>query len=213
MATPNFHIAIDYDEGDQASYRGVVLTLPGGREFTYYTRSPDVDYLRAQQVAYAGQIKHPGFRTLLSSSVDHFVMDGERFRWTDDEMIEEVVSAPETPYRDLTQDQQYTVADMRAVMQHSRAVAYRRLQADPSVKALFEQFDDQYRAYSARFGLPIEKLHDDLAHSMWRVAQGQPDFVFCAGRDFPELAIMAKPAPRDSVSTDHAGGGYDGISC
>ena len=213
MATPNFHIAINYDEGDQSTYRGVVLTLPGGREFTFYTRAPDVAYQRAHQIAYAAQIKHPGARALLSSSVDHFVMDGDRYRWTADEMIEEILPEPEAPYHALDRDQQYTVADMREVMQHARAVSYRRLQADPSVKPLFEQFDDQYRAYGARYGLLAEKLHDDLAHSMWRVAQGQPDFVFSAGRDFPELAILPKSAPKASTSTDHAGGQYDGISC
>lgn len=213
MTTPNFHIAVAYDEGDPSTYRGVVLTLPGGRVFTLYTRAPDVDYDRAHQVVHAAQIKHPGARAFLSSSVDHFVMDGERFRWTEDERLEEVLPEPVTPYRDLTQEQQHTVADMRAVMQHSRAVAYRRLQTDPSVKALFEQFDDQYRVYSARYGLPVERLHDDLAHSMWRVAQGQPDFVYVAGRDFPELAILPKTAPEASVSTDHAGGQYDGVSC
>lgn len=213
MATPNFHIAVDYDEGDQSTYRGVILTLPGGREFILYTRAPDVDYMRAHQIVHAAQVKHPGARAMLSSSVDHFVMDGERFRWTEDALIEEVFPTPATPYRDLSQDQQYTVADLRAVMQHSRAAAYRWIKTGPTVKDLFEHFDDQYRAYSARYGLPIEKLHDDLPHSMWRIAQGHPDFVFVAGRDFPELAILSKGAPRDSVSADHAGGQYDGISC
>jgi hypothetical protein len=192
LTTPNFHIAIDYDEGDQSTYRGVVLTLPGGREFTIYSRAPDVDYLRVQQIIYAAQVKHPGARAMLSSSVDHFVMDGERFRWTDDSLIEEILPEPEVAYNTLTEEQQYTVATMKAALNSARAAAYTRLKIDPSVKDLFESLDDQFRAYALKYGLLIDKLHDDLPHSMWRVAQGQPDFVFVAGRDFPELAILPK---------------------
>ena len=196
MKTPNFHLAIDYDEGEQDTYRAVVLTIPGGHEFRFGTRDPAVDFKRAQMIAYAAQIKYPGAATMMSSSVDHFVMDGDRFRWNEhDEMVEIEVPA-QVDYDALGRDQQYAVAVMRSSLQSTRTIAWQQAQAYPDLADVFVQMDDAYRAFVYRYGLLIEPIFDEAAHRLYKVADGDDLFTYVYGKDHPELAIMPKGEPR-----------------
>lgn len=71
--------AIDYDEGDQSSYRAVCLD-----KMRFATGDPEQDYQDAMQY-YIHQ--YPDKILLFSSSVDNFAMDGDQFTFNEDEYI------------------------------------------------------------------------------------------------------------------------------
>lgn len=78
-------ISIDYDEGDQSTYRGVVAFF-GERRLEFRDHlDPVKDFARAiQEVSNIKGVEY----IMLSSSCDHFVMDGNQYRFNDHEMIE-----------------------------------------------------------------------------------------------------------------------------
>lgn len=87
-------IAIDYDEGNQASYRGVTAHITDDASKTdetieYRTNDPVADLKAACEEAQA----LPGIAYIgCSSTVDSFVMDGSRYRFTADGLYEEVIA-------------------------------------------------------------------------------------------------------------------------
>lgn len=73
-------ISIDYDEGNQESYRGVEISGENGTH-VFGTGHPELDYAMARifcEILSSEPI-------MLSSSCDHFVMDGDEFEWIETE--------------------------------------------------------------------------------------------------------------------------------
>jgi hypothetical protein len=79
-------ISIDYDEGNQSSYRAVVLKA-GSVTKRFETGYPDLDFPAAIMTA-RKELMTP---ILLSSSCDQFVHDGTRFGWRVDEFYGEII--------------------------------------------------------------------------------------------------------------------------
>jgi hypothetical protein len=75
-------IHIDYDEGDQSTYRAVVV---GDRIFQ--TGDPVVDFGNAAKYAHA----HFEY-VCLSSDCDNFVFDGDLYRWRTDSLLGEIIT-------------------------------------------------------------------------------------------------------------------------
>lgn len=80
---------IDYDEGDQASYRCTKLCLFGKVDNTVIVYSskpsdPAGDFNRALRHGFALNLVFLGGK----SSVDHFTMDGEDYEWEDQHSFE-----------------------------------------------------------------------------------------------------------------------------
>ena len=68
-------IGIDYNEGDQTSYRGVKVSTDKSTK-TFYTGNIEYDFMEAR--VYCDDIKADVY---LSSSCDNFIMDGNRYCW------------------------------------------------------------------------------------------------------------------------------------
>lgn len=80
---------INYDEGDQDSYRHTTLTITETRNtqtvvLTYSSKPKDAaaDYNRALRHGIALKLAYLGGK----SSVDHFTMDGDQYEWEDSEI-------------------------------------------------------------------------------------------------------------------------------
>ena len=67
---------IDYTEGDQKSYRGMYATQGQEVIASVYSGDPIVDWTELKDNL-RGYVKY------LSSSCDHFVQDGDAYRWHD----------------------------------------------------------------------------------------------------------------------------------
>ena len=80
--TDNIIINIDYDEGDQSTYRAVTV---GDRRFE--TGDPVRDFANASKYANA-HFEWVG----LSSTCDSFVIDGDLYRWVEDSMLGEIIT-------------------------------------------------------------------------------------------------------------------------
>lgn len=72
-------ISIDYDEGDQSSYRSINVTF-GKRTKVFRSGNPVADWKVAAQFINQANI----YPVLFSSSCDNFVMDGDAYMWIDD---------------------------------------------------------------------------------------------------------------------------------
>ena len=84
--------SIDYDEPDQDSYRGFVVSVKNvgdayekRKEYRFYAGFPPLDLIDAHNF----MISKIGAENILAcnwrSSVDHFTMDGDKYEWyTDD---------------------------------------------------------------------------------------------------------------------------------
>lgn len=70
-------ISIDYDEGDQATYRAVEVAVREEKPVRFETCDPVSDWKSAIHHAANSECDF----ILFSSSVDHFTMDGDRFKW------------------------------------------------------------------------------------------------------------------------------------
>lgn len=79
-------ISIDYDEGNQDSYKGVItkksddIVLSAQNKTTkkFYCGCPDVDFLSA--MLYCRKVLKDT-DIMLASSCDHFTQDGENWGW------------------------------------------------------------------------------------------------------------------------------------
>ena len=88
----NYHMSIDYDEGDQASYRAVdvsISKLDGkgkwrNRKGARFETGDVVADWRAAVKWVAGRLDEDDDVVLQSSSCDHFTMDGDDYGWTAD---------------------------------------------------------------------------------------------------------------------------------
>lgn len=72
-------IGIDYDEygeGDQDTYRGVIVKCEGKVEKIFDSGDVFLDYTSA-----VTWTRKKDFVTLISSNVDQFVMDGNKYTW------------------------------------------------------------------------------------------------------------------------------------
>ncbi len=76
---PHVLLRIDYDEGDQSSYRGVVMSIHDA-SLRYMSGDPVKDSREAIKA-----VTLAGFPVICSSSYDHFVTDGDKFGWIEDE--------------------------------------------------------------------------------------------------------------------------------
>lgn len=70
-------MTIDYDEGDQSTYKAVTVKIRDGKEVRFSTGDPVADWKSALRHAADESVD----MVLFSSSVDHFVMDGDGFQW------------------------------------------------------------------------------------------------------------------------------------
>lgn len=85
---------IDYDDGDQSTYRAmeVHVTVHNAKNaknrkdtvkvFKFNSGDPAVDYINAIKK----MAEYPSTRIIskmFSSSVDHFVMDGDKYKWAE----------------------------------------------------------------------------------------------------------------------------------
>ena len=79
-----YHLRIDYTEPDQSSYRSVSIHVNGKngprcvRKFK--TGDPENDWKDANEWV---RSRKDLMCCMMSSSCDHFVMDGEAFEWMD----------------------------------------------------------------------------------------------------------------------------------
>jgi hypothetical protein len=83
-------IGIDYDEGDQSTYRAVTATYIGSGDSQdtvkrYAAGDAEADFEKAITEALE-QTQD----IMLSSSTDSFVMDGEQYKFSDQDMIVKV---------------------------------------------------------------------------------------------------------------------------
>lgn len=77
------YVSIDHDESDQLSaYKGVIIDIDNKKK-VFYSGDPVKDWKEA--VEYTRKQK-PDF-AMMSSSVDHFVMDVPGLGWDDNDMI------------------------------------------------------------------------------------------------------------------------------
>lgn len=83
-------IGIDYDEGDQSSYRATVLTVPDGTEtgvrHRFETGNPSEDNRAAMRLA-RDVLAAQAVPFMNLSSWDHFVMDGTRWEYQPDPIL------------------------------------------------------------------------------------------------------------------------------
>jgi hypothetical protein len=86
------HLSIDYTEGDDDSYRGVVLKAPDGGEIRWMTGDPVADW-----ASYLDHAKTTGALVLSSSSITHFCWDNPSYRFIEDENGHEVLAPEDRP--------------------------------------------------------------------------------------------------------------------
>jgi hypothetical protein len=80
-------IGIDFDEGDQSSYRAVTAKIGlKGKEHRFETGDPIKDWKQA--ILFCAD---NASLVLFSSSVDHFVMDGEDYKFIEVEGVDLLV--------------------------------------------------------------------------------------------------------------------------
>lgn len=105
-------LSVDYTEGDQSTYKRLVLEDLSTKAVTYFdTGDPVVDFYDYYKFLYSGDAKQEGYYIINHlSSVDHFFMDGgdvvERYFWVDDRDVAIVV-----PYEEIVKmqiDELYT---------------------------------------------------------------------------------------------------------
>jgi len=71
-------VSIDYDDGEQDTYRAVTVDFNGDIK-RFETGDPVKDYRDAMQFCNANREDVIG--VMCSSSVDHFTMDGDNYKW------------------------------------------------------------------------------------------------------------------------------------
>lgn len=71
----NLFISINFEGGDQSTYNGVVASI-GKKSKTFNTGEPTVDWINM----YKWALDKEFFTGVCSSSVDHFVMDGDKYK-------------------------------------------------------------------------------------------------------------------------------------
>lgn len=85
------HVNIDYDEGISGSYRAVTVGTFYGTKTRFETGNPVVDWQAA--VAFAREEAGNDGVMMTGSSVDHFVMDDDAWRFVLDESGREILVA------------------------------------------------------------------------------------------------------------------------
>lgn len=76
-------LSIVYDEFSQESYQSVLALLEGGVRRSFLTGDVTQDFRDGWN-----WLNDEGCQEIMvSSSVDHFLMDGEAYRWDDDRLI------------------------------------------------------------------------------------------------------------------------------
>ena len=71
-------VSIDYLDGDQSSYSGVEIFIDDEDHTVINSNNPVIDWINA--MIFIGSIKGK-FIVTLSSSVNHFTNDGDRYEW------------------------------------------------------------------------------------------------------------------------------------
>ena len=77
-------LSIDYDEGDQASYRGVEVRFKDYPTVRFETGDPVADWFAMTEFVNTIHDKTEDTIVMFTSSCDHFVMDGHDYWWDDD---------------------------------------------------------------------------------------------------------------------------------
>lgn len=90
MSAMPYHLSIDYDETVKGSYRGIDLKQLDGDVRRFATGDPQADW-----AAYLVFAKTEEIMVLESSSITHFVMDEDQWRFVLDEDGFEIL-VPET---------------------------------------------------------------------------------------------------------------------
>lgn len=80
MSTKPYHLSIDYDESVKGSYRGIDLMQLDGDVRRFATGDPQADW-----AAYIVFAKTEKIMVLERSSITHFVMDEDQWRFVLDE--------------------------------------------------------------------------------------------------------------------------------
>lgn len=70
-------IYIDYEDGDQSTYKSVELSYEDGEKHSFNTGDLTKDWYNAIKLLITGEKSERG---MLSSSVDHFIMDGDNYK-------------------------------------------------------------------------------------------------------------------------------------
>lgn len=85
------HLSIDYEEGDQSTYRAVELRVRQGEVvIRCASADPVKDWERVVYLADLLRREEQVDVVMFSSSCDHFVMDGESFCFDENEMIQRI---------------------------------------------------------------------------------------------------------------------------
>lgn len=74
-------LTLDYDEGDQGTYRELNLKLPSGEDIKFNTGDPIIDYMDYNDKIHSKNFfkKHNMKNIVHSSSIDNWLMDGEEY--------------------------------------------------------------------------------------------------------------------------------------
>ena len=75
-------VNVDYDEGDQSTYRRIVADLSNGDKVEFKTGDPIEDY-RAL-IAFLNEDREDGAvlnYVMYASSMDHFIADGDKYKY------------------------------------------------------------------------------------------------------------------------------------
>jgi hypothetical protein len=88
--------SIDYDEPDPFTYRAVIVTIrtyegkkrPKEKKHKFATGNVVNDFINAHNFLVKQKNLH---HSCFSSSVDHFIMDGDNYVWTEDENEQEYI--------------------------------------------------------------------------------------------------------------------------
>lgn len=80
-------LSCDYDEGKQSTYRAFVVSRKGKERDVEVKRFSTGDPVKdwADMCSYI--VENPPIHCAMTSSIDHFVMDGKKYEWDENENI------------------------------------------------------------------------------------------------------------------------------
>lgn len=84
MDEATYYISVDYQDGDQSTYKGILLTinnLSSVKEETirFNTSDISVDYIDLYK--HLDTLNYNFISGVSSSSLDHFTSDGDKYKW------------------------------------------------------------------------------------------------------------------------------------